>query len=74
MNSGPRIVLNDIKPPGRSKDNPDFYMKTSYAVNLERDKGPGKSLVSNANSSHWEQTDITGEVLNFIKKLREETG
>ena len=53
--SGPRIVVNDIKPPGKTKDNPHFYMKTAFAINLERDKGPGKDLIKKAVDSSWGQ-------------------
>ncbi len=39
INSGPRILINDIKPAG-SEDNPnDEEVQTAYAINVERDGG-----------------------------------
>ena len=39
INSGPRILVNDIKPAG-SEDNPeDEEVKTAYAINVNRNEG-----------------------------------
>lgn len=43
-NSGPRILINDLKPIGSSDNNTMEIMTTAYSINLNRDAGFKKVL------------------------------
>tara|TARA_R100000008_G_C3561375_1_gene156406 strand:- start:627 stop:1052 length:426 start_codon:yes stop_codon:yes gene_type:complete len=44
LRSGPRVVVNDVKPIGAAGN--DKPMKTAYAINVERDAGVSPSKAS----------------------------